>query len=554
MGLASALAFRAAATGRNFVRVQVQRLRRPVQLIALLIAIAYFGWYSANMAAHTRRHPLSAGWAELLGVGAIILMPIVQWLVSPEGTGVALSEAEIHFLLPAPVRFRTLLHYKIGILYLQALAIGGGLGLIFGGAAPGGRLVAVFGLWIVMSALALASVIECSLRSALAPKSTPAWRRVSARLVPPALAAAALAALLSDPAVAKALVAGVPSAVLDMTPISWIAWPARAMVRLVLAPDGATSFRALPPALVLLGILHFAAVLAATSSVSAENALAAAEHRARVLARFKGGGGLALTAPVSRRRSAQLAATGGPEGALAWKWCVATRRTTRVQQIAFLTGIIVLLGTLKLLGHAPFMWMSGLLALATWPFAVIAAPAMLGTRLGRDRAEMDLLRTAPVRGIQVVLGECLAPCAVIVVVQWGLLAVAAAGDLRLGQYDRWIFITLAIVGPGAVAVGVVAQAALGVLFPGFVGTGPSMGPLALGFGILRFLVATLALTIAAIPVAAVAGPAGLVGFALVGPAALPLAGAIGAGLFAVEAWIGVHLVGLAWERSDPAAA
>jgi hypothetical protein len=180
----------------------------------------------------------------------------------------------------------------------------------------------------------------------------------------------------------------------------------------------------------------------------------------------------------------------------------------------------------------------------------------------QDLPQADILKSWPLRGWQVVLGEMLAPAAILASVQWLLIGIALAllaAEAAPGP----------LAGPLSVKVGAAVAAAMllpvmnvislllinaAVLaFPAWLQSGREspQGIEATGQRLIYGLGQFLAFTLAVAPVAGVFAAVLFVSHLAVGLAvSLPLAASVAAVLLALEAALGVMLVGRLFERFD----
>jgi len=167
------------------------------------------------------------------------------------------------------------------------------------------------------------------------------------------------------------------------------------------------------------------------------------------------------------------------------------------------------------------------------------------------------LKTFPLRGWQIALGEILAPVAVLVAFQWLLLLVGAGLILYLSGKQTALFLAIAagafVLLPVLDALVLIIPNAVVLLFPSWIQTGKDSprGIETTGqrliIGIGQMLVLLLALVPAAL---AFAGIFILLKLALGLAAAVPFAALAAAVVVAVEAGFGVMLLGKLFERFD----
>ena len=191
-------------------------------------------------------------------------------------------------------------------------------------------------------------------------------------------------------------------------------------------------------------------------------------------------------------------------------------------------------------------------------YSLLLGPQLLRLDFRRDLPQADVLKTFPMRGWQVALGEILAPVVVLIAFQWLLLLVGAGLFFYLpGKYE---VLALAIAAGAAMLLPVldfllllIPNAAV-LLFPSWIQTGKdsARGIEATGqrliFALGQVLVLVLALMPAALAFAAVFFL--LLKLTLAPAAVVPFASLAAAIVVAVEAGFGVMLLGTLFDRFD----
>ena len=193
----------------------------------------------------------------------------------------------------------------------------------------------------------------------------------------------------------------------------------------------------------------------------------------------------------------------------------------------------------------------------------LLGPLALRFDLRRDLELLEVLKTYPVRGRTVVLGEVGALL---------LTLSAVAGSLIVGSFlltlpnpslpalgDRLAILVSLLAGiPAVIAVFLLVQNAAVLMFPAWVSVGPqrAVGLEATGQRLLMTLGSLLALLVALFPAAVLFGAvvwgAGLAGVG--GPWAVALGALAGSGTVGVECWFAVQLLGGVFDRMDPSSA
>lgn len=443
---------------RNLVGSRLRRLKQPKYLVGAIVGAAYFYlMFFRRMSAG--RPSVHSGVASQVptvlpadylpaatALGAVILMVIVAlaWLVPDQRAGLTFSEAEIAFLFPAPVKRRTLIWYKLlnsqfAILFSAALiTLFTGSWSFLGGSA----LTHALGWWFILATLNLHFMGSSFVMTRLMDSGITPWRR---RLVILGLVAVLvvltfvwlgrdLRAPQSADLVNFRTVAVYVQTMLVGGPLPWLLLPAQWVIGPFLAPDTRSFLLAVGPALAVFA-LHLVWVL--RSEVSFEDAsIAKSEKRAaRVAAVREGrwrsatGSGKAQSAPF------RLAPVGRPEIAFLWKNLLSTFSIFRARPFAI--AALVIVAGCQWLGRDPhnrvLLATVGGVALIVAAYVLFLGPQLARQDLRSDLLNTDILKTYPLRGWQVVLGEMLTPVAILTGLLWlaSLTVLLAFHPLRM---------------------------------------------------------------------------------------------------------------------------
>jgi ABC-2 type transport system permease protein len=559
----SALYFIAAATVRNALLRQLRRARQPRYLVAMLFGLFYFvnvfvqpGLRSTGAARRAAAghlaSPLVSGALTWLGM----LIVLYTWVFGGYESGLAFSEAEIQFLFPAPLTRRQLVHYKLARTMLfalvSALVVSLGLGRRI---APGAALFPL-GAWLGMATLSLHLVAASLTRMSLLDHGVrgPARRALSLAL-PLALASSIVAGVYRVPDAwpsRYAEVAPYAAHLLATPPLSWAGMLLAPAVHVALAPTWAELGRWLPVAALVLG-LHYRWALS-TDAAFEQASIAAAERRGKRLVGLRRG---RLGVRENARPPFALSARGSPAFAIYWKNLTAAMRLLTVRMTLF-----ILLPTLTGGIAAAFAGAAvnrGLCAILCAALAL--SMGFFGVQIYRidfrlDLVNIDLLRSYPLRGVDLALAEVLAPFTVLTLGQWIMLlaaAVVAPPDFveALGRLP--LLATAMVALPALTLSALIVQNAAALLFPGWVesGSGPPRGIEAIGQRLLTLVGTLLVVTLALIPAAILGGLTGVLLHGPLGQAALPASALAGAVVVAAEAGAAFFGLGRAFERFDP---
>lgn len=601
-------------SARNRTLARLRRLRQPKYLLGALVGVAYL---YANFLRFLLPLPGSPRFGRHDGLGPAVILPVgpfsglvetagalllagvvaLAWLVPRERAALVFSEAEIAFLFPAPVSRRALIHWKLLRSQFAIFLTIAFLTLVTGRFRFGTHVwTQAVGWWVILSTLSLHLLAASFARTLLLERGLTPWRRRAAIL---GLLGFGLTAALwwtrasvptfddmmagfDDPTLA--LFAWL-NAALETPAVRWLLEPFRIPLRPFLAADGVGFLRAFGPAATLLG-LHYLWVVRADVAFEEASADLARRHAARLAggnaARDTAGGGRGATVaalPLRRRRAPfPLSPTGGPRAtALLWKNLLAAGGVFSLRT-AFLLAWLTLCGGFLLsqvLRGSPWPTLLGVLALVMVGFSLVFGSMLIGNDLRADLANVDLLKTYPLPGWQVVLGELLAPTVLLTVLQWFLLLLAAVLLTRGGTDDAnaaqlWARTAgpvgaAAILAPALNLLSLLIPNAAVLLLPGWfqpggVGTtlggngaaGGGRGVEVFGQRLIFLLGQVFVLVVALLPAGGVAGAVGLgVGLWLGDPtAALLLAATTGAAVIFGEIALALGPLGALFERFD----
>jgi ABC-2 type transport system permease protein len=436
------------------------------------------------------RSPAEALPADVLPVvgeiGALILFLLLalNWFF-PRRAALAFSEAEIAFLFPAPVSRRMLVHYRLlgaqlGILFTAIIFT-----LVFGrGRGFGAHAWYQFiGWWLVLALVNLHFTGTSFFYSRLLNRSITTARQ---RAVSFGAGVAVVLALVVWIACSVRLPSGADldsassvsryvSDTLHAGPLPWLL----ALPKLAIAPYFASRpgefALAMLPALVLLAIHYFWVVH--TEVAFEEASIARAEKRAARRRASQQGDWRGNAAIVKARAPAfELGSGGRPELAFLWKNLLASSGLFRPRPILVLTAILV--GAAVWLssepGLAPFGMVLSIIGSVILVMTVLLGPQIARLDLRMDLANADILKTYPLRGWQIVLGEILAPVVILSVSFWmALLTVYLS--LPADSIDRIppglrseAALGLAVLAPPFLAIQLLMPNAAAVLFPAWV--------------------------------------------------------------------------------------
>lgn len=565
MSAGSALGWLVLAGFRGRARLLLRRLRTPRGLLGALAAGAWLAYLVASNAAGVRRisqgQPLELSWlAEVVAIFSFALGGVFSWLVVREGAGLGFTEAEAHVLFAAPLRRRDLVTYKLAQAGLGTLLGVTVLAMALGRGGLAERLMSAGAGWIALFTAALHGIGASLTRASLAQHGVSALRRrlLSLSVVGAIPVLAAVGGWRAPPlerfAPGPAGVSAWTRAVAETAPLSWALWPLRTSLDAVFAPSSAAFWAAVPGALLVLGV-HLVWVYSSDAAFE-EAALESARALSARVAALQSGT-LVVGRGARGHRSRTLGGQGRPEAALAWKAFV---RARRVVSLPVVVALAVLAGSLTVAvlaaGRGGAGGLAAFFAVVFHAFAALLGPLVFAGDLRRDVAHLDLLRSLPLRGRQILAAEIAVPFAQTVLAQWSLVVVflALAGPpFPAGATDRLaIAAAMAIGGPAISALGFLVVNGLTVVYP------ESARPVAAGSSPLDHLgtralvgAATFALlALALTPALLVGGGVGFVTWDALALWALPAAALAGAAVVAGEALLALRVLGRAFERID----
>jgi len=588
-------------TFRGRIVRRLRLLREPRYLLASLAGVAYFlfflgrqlGSWHGSRPERALPQELTAilPWMGGLGIACVTTL---LWAFSSSKPALRLSEAEIHFLLPAPLSRRQVLAYalwkqQVGIL-TGALVVA----FLRGAGPPGQRLSRFFATWALFTLLDLHGKGVSLWKARLAEIPAAQARRQGAaavtilaafwallgwsllRVVREVRGGAGGSAIDLDALrqIAAAAVAGLPGRLL--TPFAWISRP--------LFGDLAGGWVALY--LLLLLAVHSEWVLRSRGRF--EEASLERARRQLERGRRRAGGLRPLRPSTLRSRGRQpfaLPPAGRPELAIFWKnLTLGSRLPLRWRAAALAVPPVVLLAVLLASG-APEVLLATLSGICLGSFLMVPPLCGLFLRhdLRADLRELETLRPWPIAGWRLLAAELLAPATTALALlgsTYGLVLAAGVASAILGGEGRHrglsdIFggggagatgpLTLLVCGYGSLLVVGMAVALLSIaiqnlailLLPAWLGTAPRgrRGAAVTGQRLLVFLGHVLTLAAGLVVPALLVGVVLLVQWGGMGIAPTVAEGPLLALLVALpvlaEVALLVRLGGARWDRLDP---
>ena len=571
----SALCYLQYHSTRNHLIARLQRLKKPKYLFGAMVGGLYFYWYFFRYLIHGYGAapsgavpPYFSGdlqglMPSLAALGLFIIL-LFAWLIPHERAALTFTEAEVAFLFPAPVSRRTLVHFKLLRSQVRILASAFFLTLL--SRRFGGQIwTHAFGWWLVLSTLNLHLLGSSFARTLLLDHGVShRLRRSLVLLVTLGLGGGVyLWAKSTLPPLATADTGDFQAllkygqALLTAGPAWYLLYPFRLLLQPFFATDTAAFFTALGPALGLFSLHYFWVIF---SDVAFEEAsLVASQKLAVRIAAVRAGNWQAARKPSKPARAwFVLAPTGPAVTALVWKNLLVLRQvlSPRLWILLLVIGM-VLLGGLGHSGHKSLPLVAVLGVAIVLGYTLLLGPQLLRLDFRRDLPQADILKTFPLPGWQLALGEILAPVIVLAGFQWLLIAFGLGLSLLLPVKFKALAVliglgTLFILPVLDFLLLLIPNAAV-LLFPSWIQAGKDSprGIEATGQRLIMAIGQLLALLIALVPPALVFSAffyplkwaLGLFAAATLGVLAALLA-------LALEAGFGVLLLGKLFERFD----
>ena len=440
----------------NGVLFRLRRLRQPKYLLGAILGAAYFYFYFGRFLAVSRMpwgaesgpaspHGLEIG-AAILFVATIVL----SWILPASRAAIAFTEAEIAFLFPAPITRRTLVIMRLVKSQFALLLFSAFMTLLSGRFHLGSEVwMRIGGWWVIINTLNMHRLgASFALQRLRERGMADGKRRVLVVLVLVAFVALVefmRRSLPPPPDLATALRGGgeITNYIVQLLhtgPLRYVLAPFKLVVAPNFAHEGVTFLRALLPALGIMA-LHFIWVVRA--DVSFEDAsIEAAKKRAAFLA-ARGRGELRARGKSDKARTPlwRLRPTGFAPIAFIWKSLLKTGgRRTLGRWAAFFA---VLAAGAFALGRVEYLTkplvVTGFIIGGGCYIALLISFVMIGqlsaAQLRQGIATMDLLKTYPIPGWQIALGELAGPVLLGSLMQWcslgiGLMLLSIAPPLH----------------------------------------------------------------------------------------------------------------------------
>jgi ABC-2 type transport system permease protein len=579
---------------KNWLLARGRRLRQPKYLLGAIVGVAYFYFFffrplgetqathvppvaseEAAYAMEMARAALPEDWlpaTTALGSLALLTFITFMWVVPAQRAALGFSEAEIAFLFPAPITRTSLVHFRLLSAQLRSL-VGAIVMMLFSNrwAILGGNAFThAVGWWFVFATLNLHFSGANFTLTRLADLGLGAWRRRLAVFLlilvlgtiaylrqPPAATLPDFTSNLDLQPATEWIIA-----LTNTAPLSWLLWPFKCVIGPFLAVDGRDFLLALGPGLAVV-ILHYLWVV--RTAIAFEDAsVDYAEKRAARIAAWRAGQHPNLPARAKPRSGPfPLAGRGRPELAFLWKNLLSTWQYFTLRALLICAAVIV--AACLWIGSDPegrgMLPTFGIMALFFGAYALIVGPQFARQDIRSDLGHADVLKTYPLAGWQIVLGELLTPVVILTGVLWLTLLTIVLTFQPVTAGLTWMTIELRIAAGLAVATIIPPLAALQLLvpnaaalvFPGWFQLSRTRGggPEVFGQRMIFFFAQLITMILALLPAA---GMAALLIFILqwwLGSVIAVIIAAIAVLVVLIaEVWCGIWWLGERFERLD----
>ncbi len=578
----NALLYLTRTTLWNRLRTRLRRLRQPKYLFGALAGLAYFYFFVFGFAFRRQHAPglagvnfLPAGPAlyEPFAAAALFVIVLLGWIFGRDRAALSFTEAETAFLFPAPLSRHALLHYKLLRSQLAVLFSAFLLSFVFrrGAYLGGSTVLHAAGWWLILSTLNLHFIAISFARERLFELGLTRGRRMFLIVGVLALFGAAWWLVVRQSEAARALAVGEKigdyvawcSRLLQLPPLGWLLTPFVWLVRPFLAADGPAFLLVLGPALLLLAA-HYAWVL--RSAVAFEEAsIEVAAKNAQMIAAFRKGSLHGARTPKKKRPAPfPLGATGWASPAFLWKSLIALGPFYRLRTWLIAAAVIVSVTTWlrRDPGLVPYLQAIGAVSLMLGGYLLLFAPMLMRRNVVVILDQLEMTKSYPVPGWQIVAGELLTPSVVVTFVEWLFLlaAVMAGATIRGPSHLRGLLAGgagaaagIALLVPSLIALMMSIPLAMMLYFPAWARPTQyqSGGVENIGQGIIAMIGFILVLAVTLLPAAAAGGFAYFVTSWLTGKAvALTVALVLASALLVFELATVVWWLGEKLDRFD----
>ncbi len=443
---------------KNITLSRLRRLKQPKYFLGAAVGVAYFYFMlfrrfsggSTSLAGLPGSLPAGLAptynfTATLSIFGALVLLAIVlfTWALPKEKPGLPFTEAEVAFLFSAPISRRRLIHFRLAGAQIRILFSAVIFTLISRGWSflGGGTITHVLGWWLILTTLNLHFTgAALTINSHIDNGANPMIRRwlilagVALLLLVSTLSILNAAPSFPEGNIGPGDVADWLARCIDSGLLHWLLIPGKLIIAPFLAANSSEFFRTVGPAVLIL-IGHYFWVARQEASFE-EASIAYAEKRAARLARVREGTyRLGQDKAKARREPFSLRVPGRAELAFLWKNLLGTRPYfhARVWLVSALLICIavpwIVRGEHQKIGANFIITFTAIFS----AYTLLLGPQLARQDLRSDLVHADILKTYPLAGWQIILGQILTPIAILTGLLWlnllaQVLALAAMAD------------------------------------------------------------------------------------------------------------------------------
>lgn len=476
----------------NAVRSRLARLRQPKYLIAAVLGGAYFYFYfykflfGGKFIQGPKMLP-DAAWPHIGAAMLFVGMLLFSWIIPASRSAISFTEAEIAFLFPAPLRRRTLIIHKLLKSQLALLFMAVVITLMTGRFRMGTEAwFRMGGWWLILNTLNLHRIGASFALQRLKERGMSDWKRRLVALLAVSGVAAAIyygrEALPPLPVPTRGQAPDYADYITELAtagPIGHLLTPFRWIVQPYFARDLLGFLTALGPSFGIL-LLHFLWVIRADVSFE-EASIAAAQKRAASLAAMRKGESRIRRSAKAKRPVWRLRPTGFAPVAFLWKAFlkIGGRRAFMLWSFLFVV-LFAAAGVVRAHVHgkptASVIFVVVTIAVICYA-ALLISLIMVGQQasahLRQAMGSLDVVKTYPIPGWQIALGELLGTVTVGTLLQWAALSVAAfliSGFIRSPGGLTYLSLgtaALAVLLPALNLATAILPSAAALMFPGW---------------------------------------------------------------------------------------
>jgi len=560
----------------NSVVFRVKRLRKPKYLAGAIMGLLYIhfyfyrfllmgGYHGARNPAYSTRIPVGS-LPEIASLGGAFLfmafLLLSSWIIPASRVQLYFTEAEIAWLFPGPFRRSTLVAYKLVKSQLSILFAAVLFTIISGRFLLGGAMwLRILSWWMIASTFQMHRIgASFALQRFREKGLADAPRRIA--LLVGGLAVGTAIYLWARDVRAYPLPQHIDSPetvfamlkqLLTAGPMKFLLFPFRLMIAPLLTVSTGDFLRTAWPAVLIL-IAHYAWVVRADGSFE-EASIAFSKVRAAFLAaRARGERGVRTASKTVRVPLFTLQPRGSALVGFFWKSLLQLGGRDGLRNALIVAACIFAAVAILMRTHA---WPTVQIILSSFlifsSILLLFGPSTQAvTQFRRSTEMMDLLKSYPIAGWQVVGGELLGPMIFGTILQCAGVALfyLVANGLSAELHGLLLPLLPTILAtsllPGFNLVMMIVPCAAGLLLPAWFKTG-RLGIEATGMRLLLLIGQLLTFVITLLPAAAVAAALWFIaGYERALPIALPAAGLV----LLIEGAAGVLFLGWLFDRFD----